>query len=555
MIGQESICRFLERAAKQFKSSPLADMAPEWERLRHQVDEPCEVAIAGAVKRGKSTLLNALLGDDLAQTGVAETTATINYFRYGTPDPARPVRCHWRNGAITDESRSFLASLQGNDIETLRRAEEIEKLEFLLPHEYLRNVTLVDTPGTGTSVDEHENRTAEYLQLSMRLRERHDQETRCIGGSADAVIYALDVVGREDDRKFLQEFQGVSGGAQNQIGPYNAVGVVTRIDQNPDALHNREEVCQKTSSQFSDMLSAVVAVSAGVERRHDQLLAEPGRLAHFLTTLQQFPPDLLALALKNERIYRGEPELPVSVEERMALLQGMEWQVFVTLVQAAVAVQFDPTAFSLRAQQIAGFDALRNLLQKQFLERGRLLRWRRIVQSAQNLLNEVHYLRSREIREQEQAREQKLARYQRLLASCSDRSTAAELEADLAKWLSAGTLAQVEKLYNTFSDECSRMLFQLAQVNEDFDALKLLRDSVSLWTAEETAELERLLGRYGLEEDKRVPSDKLNVPYLAERQMAWDFAMKSSRSGSPRMLVAERACAQYGVLLDFCLRA
>lgn len=68
----------------------------------------------GRVKAGKSTFINALLGvgEDLATVGTTETTATINYFRYGNPaDPERPVRCYWRGGGYEDCSASFLHQL------------------------------------------------------------------------------------------------------------------------------------------------------------------------------------------------------------------------------------------------------------------------------------------------------------------------------------------------------------------------------------------------------------------------------------------------------------
>jgi hypothetical protein len=96
----------------------------------------------------------------LAQVGTTETTATINYFRYGNPNPAKPVRCHWRNGAVTEEDKAFLDGLQGNDEATLRRADGIAHLECLLPNPKLQAFTLVDTPGTSAVVDEHQNCTA-----------------------------------------------------------------------------------------------------------------------------------------------------------------------------------------------------------------------------------------------------------------------------------------------------------------------------------------------------------------------------------------------------------
>src|ERR1700731_4064962 len=113
----------LEGAAVRRRAAGLPEVtAHQMERLAQQVDQPCVVAVVGRVKAGKSTFINALLGEDLAKVGASETTATINYFRHGRPNPERPVRCVWRNGQSTEETPTFLDSLQGNDAETLRRA-------------------------------------------------------------------------------------------------------------------------------------------------------------------------------------------------------------------------------------------------------------------------------------------------------------------------------------------------------------------------------------------------------------------------------------------------
>jgi ATPase subunit of ABC transporter with duplicated ATPase domains len=83
---------FLTGAAGQLRAARLPKaLAQAMERLSGRVDQPCVVAVVGRMKAGKSTFLNALLGEDLAKVGAAETTATINYFRYGQPNPQRPV--------------------------------------------------------------------------------------------------------------------------------------------------------------------------------------------------------------------------------------------------------------------------------------------------------------------------------------------------------------------------------------------------------------------------------------------------------------------------------
>ena len=70
--------RFLRASKLNYKYGRLIDS------LKDEVTSPCVLAIAGKVKAGKSSLLNALLGVDLAMTGTSETTATINVFKSGT---------------------------------------------------------------------------------------------------------------------------------------------------------------------------------------------------------------------------------------------------------------------------------------------------------------------------------------------------------------------------------------------------------------------------------------------------------------------------------------
>src|ERR687890_1995160 len=159
------------------------------EELSKQVYLPCVVAVVGRVKAGKSTFVNALLREDLAKVGTTETTATINYFSYGNPDPNLHVRCHWRGGRVTEERRAFLDGLQGNDLETLRQADGIDHLEYFLPNPLLKQITLVDTPGTGAVVEKHQDRTAEFMKLHDQLRERHNEDTQKLGREADAIIY------------------------------------------------------------------------------------------------------------------------------------------------------------------------------------------------------------------------------------------------------------------------------------------------------------------------------------------------------------------------------
>ena len=112
---KEHLVHTLDRGAASLRETGLpAELAAALERLAGQVDQPCVLAVVGRMKAGKSTFVNALLGEDVAKVGTTETTATINRFRYGNPaDPERPVRCRWRGGRDEDVSRAFPGRLAG----------------------------------------------------------------------------------------------------------------------------------------------------------------------------------------------------------------------------------------------------------------------------------------------------------------------------------------------------------------------------------------------------------------------------------------------------------
>src|SRR3954454_7978577 len=67
-----------------------------------RLDEPLRVAIAGMVKAGKSTLLNAMVGEELAPTDAGECTRIVTWYRDG---PAYRVLMHLSGGG--QEVRPF----------------------------------------------------------------------------------------------------------------------------------------------------------------------------------------------------------------------------------------------------------------------------------------------------------------------------------------------------------------------------------------------------------------------------------------------------------------
>ena len=85
----EEFHREIERFARELpealgRDRLTADLAPQVSELLRFDEQLFTVAVVGQMRVGKSSLLNALVDrENLAVTGVEETTATINWFKYG----------------------------------------------------------------------------------------------------------------------------------------------------------------------------------------------------------------------------------------------------------------------------------------------------------------------------------------------------------------------------------------------------------------------------------------------------------------------------------------
>jgi small GTP-binding protein len=162
-----------------------------------QLDEFFLLVVVGEFNAGKSAFINALVGQPVLQEGVTPTTATIHVLKHGD--------------RISDE------------------IDERGLRVVTAPSDLLRDVHIVDTPGTNAVIREHERLTTDFvpradLVLFVTSADRPFTETerafletiRGWGKKIVVVINKIDIFERRPDVDEVVEF--VRGSSQRLLG-------------------------------------------------------------------------------------------------------------------------------------------------------------------------------------------------------------------------------------------------------------------------------------------------------------------------------------------------
>jgi len=105
------------------------------------------LVVLGAFKRGKSTLINALLGEAVLPTAIVPLTSVVTILNYGEK---LTIQVQFQNGksqTINKEELADYITEKGNP----QNRKGVREVEVAYPSEYLKDgVRIIDTPGVGS---------------------------------------------------------------------------------------------------------------------------------------------------------------------------------------------------------------------------------------------------------------------------------------------------------------------------------------------------------------------------------------------------------------------
>ena len=147
------------------------NLAARWEKdILSRRNDPFTLVVCGEFKRGKSSLINALLGEDVTPVNVTPETVTLNRIIYG-PHSNEAVLPGGKKLQLSDEE------MQRENLEALMRQTgfSFRQIELQRPVDFLKQTAVVDTPGLGDSMQDFGGLVEEAL------------------AQADAVVYVFSV--------------------------------------------------------------------------------------------------------------------------------------------------------------------------------------------------------------------------------------------------------------------------------------------------------------------------------------------------------------------------
>jgi hypothetical protein len=332
--------------------------------VRRRLSEPLRVAIAGRLKAGKSTLVNALIGRRVAPTEVGECTRIVTQFRYGTADRVDVVRRDGSRVSLPLDESGMIPQRLGVP------RSEISYVDVALTSDHLRDLMVVDTPGLASANSVVSAGARRFLFNEAPIDEDIDDDSVGALSGAEAIVYVFTQSVRADDVAALEAFRSIS--ARLSSNPINSLGLFNKVDKLAGGTADPWPVAGPLAADQAAVLRRVVSDVVPIVG----LLAETteaGRLTaadcEALRSLARLPDGERTVLLASVDLFAGR-ECPVAREARERLLRLLDlYGIGFAIAHLVANPQLATSELIRLLHTVSGFPRLRETLNHAF-------RWR-----------------------------------------------------------------------------------------------------------------------------------------------------------------------------------
>ncbi|MDT5042028.1 MAG: hypothetical protein QOE51_3013 [Actinoplanes sp.] len=363
MVGP--LCTRMAALCDEMVARVGPDAGGQVRQISDRLGEPLRVAIAGRLKAGKSTLVNALIGRRVAPTAVGECTRVVTRFRYGTADRVDVVLRDGTRSSLPLDEDGMIPQRLGVS------AARVAYVDVQLTSAKLRELTVVDTPGLASTDTQVSVRAEQALGTSTAPFDADiDADSASAVAAAEAVVYVFTQAVRADDLRALEAFRATS--ARLQSSPINALGVFGKVDTLVGGALDPWPVAGPLAEQQAALLARTVSEVVPVIGLLAET-AEAGRLTTgdhaALLELSRLSAAELGLLLASADLFRSRPT-PVDAARRERLIALLDlYGIGFAIACLSAQPQLGTGELVGRLAEASGFPRLRHTVEES-------LRWR-----------------------------------------------------------------------------------------------------------------------------------------------------------------------------------
>jgi small GTP-binding protein len=290
---------YFDRLKKEIDTKKLEEMFS-------QIDNPFMLLVCGEYNSGKSTFINALLGDAICKIGSTPTTDKINIIKNGFSD--------------VENIKSNIINIIDVDLELLK--------DFLI----------VDTPGTNSIIKEHQDITKKFIHraeliLFITSADRPFSESERLmlelisSKYGKKIVFVLNKVDQKEKEdvdeiiKFIEDnsvklldirptilpvssklaYEGLSKNDKEKIELSNINFVIKSVNE----IYKRNALYLKLDSPLSTSLKLLDEVIEQIIKDNDKIEEEVKEYDSFTVKLTQFKDDLFKDYKKKTELIKG----------------------------------------------------------------------------------------------------------------------------------------------------------------------------------------------------------------------------------------------------------
>ena len=268
---------------------------------------PLKVAVLGGFSTGKSSLINAWIGDNLLSVGDIPVTANVTVLKYGSVPKAWMFFRDGRHKVLSLQEAREAADQRNKERESkadVELSEMLDHIEIVYPSERLKDIEIIDTPGLNSGLAAHEVVTAEFLEradvvlwvfnASKPGAELEARELEIVNRTAGRIVGLINKIDTirprytDDPEKAqrLQKWEKGLEGAKNDIFKASGHNITTFIPMS--ALWMKEDHPRSGQSDLRQILLKTAQERDQIrENARKKRIVEISRLSRALISLHQ----------------------------------------------------------------------------------------------------------------------------------------------------------------------------------------------------------------------------------------------------------------------------